>query len=212
MQPSISDLSDETRFRLLKKINHKEIVHFVIENMRSLNGPMVFYYLFNLLILLLVVYFGFISIYNGYFGWLTLLTHFLAGIFFGMIVVIPFHELLHGLAYKIAGASKVKYGACFKQMIFYAAAPGFVAGKRQFSLVALLPFVTLNLVFIAGFILLEPAWKWASLIALLSHSSLCIGDFALMNFFAGRKNSEIFTFDDTEEETAYFYETVKEGG
>ncbi len=208
MRPTINELSNSDRFRLLKTLHHKEIVDFVLENLRQLHAPIVFYYLFNLLLLLYVIFFGIYSIYTGYLGGKTILLYFLAGIFLGMVIVIPFHELLHGVAYKLAGARKVKYGACLRQMLFYASAPGFVVGKKQFTIVALLPFVILNLVFIAGYIFLEPAGQWTSLVALLSHSSLCIGDFAMMNFFSSRKDARLFTYDDPEKEAAYFYESV----
>lgn len=208
MRPTINELSNSNRFRLLKTLHHKEIVDFVIENMRHFHPPIVFYYLFNLLLLLYVVFFGIYSIYSELLGWKAILLYFLAGIFLGMIAVIPFHEFLHGVAYKIAGAGKVKYGACLRQMLFYASAPGFVIGKRQFTIVALLPFVILNLVFITGYIFLKPEGQWASLVALISHSSLCIGDFAMMNFFSSKKEVRLFTYDDPEKDAAYFYEYV----
>ncbi len=206
MQPTIKELHDNDRFTMVRKLNHSELVEFVLENIKPIYWPIAFFYLFNLFILLYTLIFGISAIYSGIFGWRALAGQFFFGLFAGMIVVIPFHELLHGLAYKLTGAPRVKFGARLKQMLFYAEAPGFVAGRRQFYLVALLPFIIINLFFISCFLFSSPANQWASLIALLSHSSLCIGDFAMMNFFASRKNSQLFTYDDPEEKVAYFYE------
>ena len=198
-------LKDQERFDLIKTLSHDEIIQFVMNELRKLRWPMVIFYGINIILLSMIIAFSLTNIIHSYISWGLYWQFLLLGIFSGMILVIPVHELLHGLAYKLAGASKVKFGADIRQMLFYASAPSFVAGKKAFFMVAFFPFVIINLVFLSGILLGSPPVQWASLVALFIHTTMCIGDFAMVNFFAAYPGKKVYTYDNPETRTSFFY-------
>ncbi len=203
--PRIEQLNDPEKYRLIKILRHDEVVHFVVEQLKRFRLPMLFFYLFTSALLLLMVAFSIYNYYNPVISMRSWILYFLSGIFSGMILVIPFHEGLHGLAYRIAGAKKIKYGIDLKQMLFYASAPGFVAGSKEFMMVALFPFTIINIFFAAGIIFGDPPLQWGSLVALFIHSTLCIGDFAMINYMVSYQGRGLYTYDDDCKKTSYFY-------
>ncbi len=203
--PDIEQLHDPGKYRLIKTLNHSEVVQFVVQQLNHLRWPVLLFYIFTAGLLSLIMTLSIYNYFNQIITWGTWSLYLLFGILAGMIVVIPFHEGLHGLAYRLAGAKKVKYGMDLKQMLFYASAPGFVANKKAFLIVALAPFLIINLCFSAGIVFGPPPVKWASLVALFVHSTMCIGDFAMANFFAAYTGKEVYTYDEEKSQTSYFY-------
>jgi hypothetical protein len=205
INPRIGQLQDSEKYRLVKTLRHDEVVHFVVNQLKHLRLPMLFFYGFTSALLLLMVAFSIYNYYNPIISWRSWFLFMLYGILSGMILVIPFHEGIHGLAYRIAGAKKVKYGMDLKQMLFYASAPGFVAGSKDFMLVALFPFTIINIFFAAGIVFGEPHLQWGSLVALFVHSTLCIGDFAMINYLVSFPDRKLYTYDDELNKTSYFF-------
>ncbi|MBL0095147.1 MAG: DUF3267 domain-containing protein [Bacteroidetes bacterium] len=125
--------------------------------------------------------------------------------FFVFFLIVPIHELIHGIGYKLAGAEKVSYKAIWKQMIFYAMADRFVARKKQFVLLAIAPFVLINTLFITLFLYLPEPVSWVSYGALLMHTAGCSGDFALMSYFYNYWEKNPVTYDDVVGQMSYFF-------
>jgi len=124
-----------------------------------------------------------------------------AGILAMIFMVIP-HELLHGIAYKMTGAKKIKYGADWTKLVFHASAPYHPINYRQMLLVAFAPFVVLTLLMFLGLLFSTGQVWWFLFGLLLMHTQGCFGDFAMVNFFARQERPEDWvTFDDGEEET-----------
>ena len=203
--PGIEQLHDPEKYHHIKTLSHNEIIHFVIGQLKQLRWPMVFFYGFNLLLFLFMAVFSTQNFLNQTLPLTTWILFMLYGIVAGMILVIPFHEGLHGLAYRIAGAKKVKYGMDLKQMLFYASAPGFVADRKSFLLVAFSPFIIINLFFGLGLLLGATPVKWASIVAIFIHSTLCIGDFAMVNFFASFPKKNVYTYDEENSQITRFF-------
>jgi hypothetical protein len=208
-KPNSSDLKNPEKYKLLKKLDHNEVVTFVTGQLKQFRWPILFFYGFNLMLLIYIISFSTCFFLNPPFSTGTYFISLFIGILSGMFLVIPFHEGLHGLAYRLAGAKRVKYGMDLKQMLFYASAPGFVAGKKEFIFIAFLPFFFINTVFFMGALWGSSPFQWASLVALFVHSTLCIGDFAMINFFAAYPGYDIYTFDEDKTKTSYFYRTEK---
>jgi hypothetical protein len=198
-------LSSSSEYKLVRQLHHDEIIDFLMQQLKQLRWPMAFFYGFNIMLIALIISFTAGNIAQSYINWSAYFLYLLLGLICGMVLVIPVHEILHGIAYKLIGATKVKYGADLKQMLFYASAPGFVAGKRGFYLVALTPFAIINLLFLAGIIYGHIPLQWGSLVAFFTHSTMCIGDFAMINYMASFHGKEVYTFDDKTERTSYFY-------
>jgi hypothetical protein len=72
-------------------------------------------------------------------------------------------------------------------------------------MVAFTPFIILNLVFLSGILWGSPAIQWGSLVAVFVHSTMCIGDFAMVNFFAAFPRDEVYTCDDEKTRESFFY-------
>ncbi len=204
-KPGIEQLQDDKTYCLVKSLKHDEIVEFVTGELKKLRWPIVTFYIFNSVLLLLITAVTAANVFYELMPWRVHLTGLFAGTAAGILLVIPFHEGLHGLAYRIAGARKIRYGMDLRQMLFYASAPGFVAGRNDFMVVAFLPFTVINLFFIAIIITGQQFMQWTSLVALFMHSTMCIGDFAMINFMARFSGKDIYTYDDPGSETSYFY-------
>jgi hypothetical protein len=119
--------------------------------------------------------------------------------------LVPFHELIHGLAYKMAGAKNTSYGINLRKFYFLAIADKFVTGKREFKIIALAPFLIISLTLLMVSFATSDPWKVILLTALLIHSIACSGDFALLSYFEFNKKKEVLTYDDKENNTSFFY-------
>ena len=68
------------------------------------------------------------------------------------------------------------------QYMFYVTAHRHVATPIQFRIVAIIPFFI--------------------------HTTMCTGDFAMLNFYWLNKKKKIYTWDDADQKVAYFYEEL----
>lgn len=125
--------------------------------------------------------------------------------FCGIFLLIPIHEYLHVLAYKIRGAKNTSYKADFRKFYFMAMANRFVANRRDFFVVALMPFVTITALVLLLLVIGGMQLKLIATTILLVHTACCSGDFGLLSYFDFYKNSDIVTYDDTEQGISYFY-------
>ena len=126
------------------------------------------------------------------------------------LLLIPLHEWIHGGVYRLIGAPDIRYGHDLSQFIFYVTAHRYVVDKRGFFIIALAPFVLISVLLAAAFLFSPPGFSWAFSITLFAHSTMCIGDFALMGFFSSSRSKEMFTFDDTDTMSSYFYEKTEQ--
>ncbi len=209
MAYTYKDIQDSERFRLLLKLDQNEIVAFVLRYIKKNNTATRLFYFLNILVILLLIRDIVFSISQGEGSIGKILLYCLYGLLIGMIVVIPFHEGIHGLAYRLAGAKKIKFGADFTQMIFFVTADRFVVGKKRFFIVALSPFIIIGGSFITGYIFSAFYCKWMFLVALICHSSMCMGDFAFMSFFQEHPEKELYTYDEPEHKLSFVYERVE---
>jgi hypothetical protein len=206
---SVEYVRNSNEFSLVKELRFNEIISFVLENIRLNNFCTGFYMFINLLFISFLsgqTVYGFMKDVFSFHSYMSSLGW---GALAGCILIIPFHEGLHALGFLLIGARKIKFGADFKQMIFYATAADFVAGKRGFSIVALAPFVVINLACLPIAIIFGPEGRVFLTIMLLLHNIMCIGDFGMLSFFMRHKDKEMYTFDDPDTKTAWFYEKVK---
>jgi len=95
-----------------------------------------------------------------------------------------------------------------KQYMFYVTAHRFVANRKQFSLVALTPFILTSASLLFMVLVLPGLWKWSLSLLLFVHATMCAGDFAMLNFYHVNKAKKIYTWDDADKKIAYFYEEL----
>ncbi len=204
-KPGIDYLRESGEFIAYKELRFNDILSFVLENIRYRNLATIFYFLINLLFFILFVVFSVNGIASEVLNFRAFLAQVGWGMLAGGIIIIPFHEGFHALAFLLIGARKIRFGADFRQMLFYATAENFVAGRKGFSVVALAPFLIINIA--SAFYLLYFGYSNMVLITvmLLMHNIMCIGDFAMLSFFIRNKDKEMYTFDDLDTKTAWFY-------
>lgn len=206
MAISVDDLQDQSRFRHLLTIPYDEIVSFVFDYLKRRTNLTVFFWS------TCMIFFG-ISIIiridiTRYFEFRKIITHTLLGLIVYPILIIPVHEGLHILPYFISGARKIKVGMDLSQFMFYVTAHRYVATPRQFKIVALIPFIAISLIALVLMLYLPGLWKWSISLFLFAHTTMCAGDFAMLNFYWLNKKKKIYTWDDADLKEAYFYEEI----
>lgn len=145
-----------------------------------------------------------LAVVLGYLCWVVMndsdYARMAAGLWFmiGMIVffpLIPLHEGLHLLAYRIAGARKLFVKAHWSKGYFLAGAPNFVADARSFYFVAFLPFVTITALHLIIIFFFHEKWVALCWGSLFIHTLGCVGDFAMVDFFSQVPTGEMVTYD-----------------
>ncbi len=204
--PSIEELRNSGNFKLIAQLNHKQIKEFVINQLVSNSNMIKVYMIYQLVMIMVGIFFFTRSVVLAFKGSAIPLYYSLAAVVFSFSALVIIHELLHGLALKLAGAPKVSYGAYLKKFIFYAEADRFVMNRRQFAFIALTPLVMVKLITLIGIVFFFNHPGLYFLIFVMSaHSLFCAGDIGLLSVFYRYKNSEIFTFDLKEEKTSYYF-------
>ena len=206
-KPDADTLLTDPRFRKIQELDFSDMIPFVISNIRKGGILPAVYMTVNLFNLLFIFFYTLWMIRNGFSGSIRIFWQIAAGIVAGSLLVIPPHELLHGLAYRILGARTIKFGVDLQQFIFYVTADRFPISRGELGFLAMTPFVLINLGVIIPTVVLVPRILLFSASLLLSHNIMCIGDFAIFNY-ALRQNGNLYTFDDTGKKKSYFY--VKE--
>ena len=203
----IEDLEDQTKYRQILKIPYEELVNFVIDYIRRNTGVMVFFWSFCMVCLGIAVYVR-INI-TGYYQLRYIISHTILGLIIFPLVSIPLHEALHVIPFLLTGARKIRIGMDLKQYIFYVTAHRHVINSGQFRLIALVPFIIINGLLLIMIWCLPGLWKWSLSLFLFVHTTMCIGDFALLNFYYINRKKKIFTWDDADLKESYFYEEIR---
>jgi hypothetical protein len=200
------DLEDQGRFRLLMKISYSELAAFVLDYVRRKSTLTLTYWSFCLVTLGLALTLR-INV-AGHFEHRSIMLHTLLGSLIFPVLVIPVHELLHIIPYYLTGARNIRIGMDLKQFIFYVTAHRYVVRRSQFRLVAWTPFVLLSAALLVLVLWLPGLWKWSLSLFLFVHTTMCAGDFAMLNYFHLNRHRKIHTWDDADLMEAYFYEEI----
>jgi hypothetical protein len=205
MRYTPGQIRSDPGFVFLDELRYDDIVEFTSKYLRKRTPSMTFFY-FSLLGMFLLVIgalaFGMIS-HNRSFG--GIMKQYLYGLIISFSVIIPIHELLHGLIYVLLGARKIRFGAEFRQFAFYAVADEFVTNKAGFYFLASAPFLIITLLNMAGFILVPGVASYTYIAIIFFHATMCIGDFALMSYYDTHRDKELYSFDDVKNRISYFY-------
>jgi hypothetical protein len=208
MEMSPDELT-ENGYVLLDKLEHKNLISFTATYMKKLTKYSAFYYLTNLILFGLAGYF-FVKGYdlpNYDFG--ARFVNLLYGLAIAFLLV-PLHEYIHVLAYKLQGAKKTSYATDLKKFYFMALADKFVASKKEFEIVALSPFIVITVILIILAFVGSSNWSLIITGVLIAHTSMCSGDFGLLSYFELNKEKQVLTYDDIENKISYFYGRIEE--
>jgi hypothetical protein len=206
MSLKVEDFDDQSRFRQIQAIHYSELVSFVLDYLRRSSRLMIFFWS-------VCIIFAFIALtvrinIAGYFPMKSILFHSLMGFIVFPILMIPVHEFMHVIPFWLTGAKRIRVGADFRQYIFYVTAHRHVIRAWQFRFVALIPFVLISGALLILILYLPGLWKWSLSILLFVHTTMCAGDFAMLNFYHINRQRKIYTWDDADEKMAYFYEEL----
>lgn len=206
MSLSVEDLDDQEKFVQILSISYNDLLPFIL---KYLNKPSVLTVLFWSACLISFG-FSFILIVNiaGDFQFSIILFHSLLGLIIFPILCIPLHEALHIIPYYISGAKKIRAGMDLSQYLFYVTAHRYVATPFQFRIVAATPFIIISITSLFLILKLPGLWKESLSLFLFVHTTMCAGDFAMLNFYFLNRNKKIYTWDDADRKIAYFYEKL----
>jgi hypothetical protein len=203
MPVTVDDLRDESRFSHFLTISYRDILPFVLDYIRKLTSITIIFWS------LCMIFFGMTVIIRidiaGLFEFRKIIAHTLLGSLVFPLLIIPFHEGLHIIPYFMTGARNIKIGMDLSQYMFYVTAHRHVAPPLQFKIVALTPFILINLAALIMVFYLPGLWKWSFSLFLFFHSTMCAGDIALLNFYHINRSRRIYTWDDADLKEAYFY-------
>ncbi len=120
-------------------------------------------------------------------------------------LLIPLHEFIHVIAYRLMGARQTSYDVHLKKFYFLALAHRFVASKKEFIIVALAPVVVISFALLIVSFFTSHTLTITLLATITAHASCCTGDFALLSYFNAHRHLDIVTYDDGDEKISYFY-------
>lgn len=209
MQLSVQELQDSQKYQLLYALNHEQIKEFAQQEFKKRNIFTIAYFLVSMGSLGFLGATIAIGLLEDKLSWAEVLGGVGVGVLLCFSVIILLHEYLHILGYKIVGAKDTEIQVDWKQFVFVAVADKFVANAKEFYFIALIPFVCINLGLIVGLWLCTGFWFYVCSSALIFHSLVSGGDFALVSFLWENRPRKILTYDDVPEKMSYFYELIE---
>jgi hypothetical protein len=205
IRPDHNLLEERKGYRLALEIKHARILDFIMLHLRPVSFPLLFFYLFNGLIILGLVARIVFSIWDGSGDFWLSLGAIMGGTAFFLLILIPVHEMIHLLTFKLLGARHTKVFAQWDKFLFYAVADKFVMNYKEFIWLALPPFVLLNSLLLLFLFLIQGPAQYAVWSALIFHSTGCIGDFVLISYLSDKSRRSYLSFDDLEKGVTLFY-------
>jgi len=203
----VEDLDDQTRFRKILEVPYNDLAGFIFEYLKK--RTKLIYFFFFACILTLIMAIAIRLEVSQYYHYPKILLHTILGTIIFPFLVIPVHEILHIIPFRLSGATNIRVGMDLKQYLFYVTAHRYVANPVQFRLVAILPFLVISLLLLILILYLPGLWKWSISLFFFFHTTMCAGDFALLNFYSLNNDKKIFTWDDADKKIAYFYEELR---
>ncbi len=204
-KPDVNTLQHDPQFNKILELDFSNMTPFVLNNIRGREKMAVLYMVLNLSTALFILLYLVWGLSSDQFGGRTVFWRMGAGILAGTILIIPPHEILHGIAYRFLGARHIRFGVDLHQFIFFVTADRFPISKNELRFLAMTPFVVINAVCIGITAIWHPDWALFSATLLLSHNIMCIGDFALTSY-VNKIQGKVYSFDEIEKKKSFFYE------
>jgi len=205
MRYTPTDIKSNPNFEILDVLNYDSVLDFTRRYIRKNTRSMILFYIFligSFIFLVGSLVYGIIEHDRAFLG---ILKQYFYGLIISFSIIIPVHEIIHGIVYILLGAKKILFGAELKQFAFYAVADDFVTGRTGFYILAISPFIVISFLNLAGFFFVHGVASYTYISMLFFHTTMCIGDFALMSYYDVHKNKNIYTFDDVKSRISYFY-------
>lgn len=205
------ELRDDPRYWQVVELEFNQMIPFVLEQIRRRSPVSFFFLIVNLVMLAGIIAYIIQVLSADQLAPGKVIVWSLYGIAAGSLAVVPVHEGIHVLAYKILGAGRVHIGADLEQMIFFVTSDRYPVSGKELSFLALAPFVVINLATVGIVIWISPAFLLFPAFFLFTHNLMCIGDYAVVNFVYLHPR-RVYSFDEVEEKRSYFFEEHPGGG
>jgi hypothetical protein len=205
-KPSIDELEDGSAYEKVLTLPYDDLAPFVISGLRTLTLPMMLVWTVAIVSAALTLILWPRSAGNPEHP--GILTGLAAGLILIPLLLVPLHELLHLIPFRLAGARDIRVGADLRQGIVYVTAHRFVAGLNLFAVVALTPFLAVTASIVAVMFFVPLWWQWVLTLALLVHTTMCAGDAALLGYLGRYRGRKVYTWDDADKKEAYFYASI----
>jgi hypothetical protein len=206
MKPSINELQDTQRFRLITEIDIFNPTPFFKEFAK---GKFTTVFLF--LLCLIAGYLGGIvgvKIAKGDITFQSTILQIFMALGFMLVVLLPIHEGIHAITYWLKGAKDIRFSIAKKGFAVFTMANRHVVHLREYPLLAAAPFIVITLI-ISTLIYLDPANLVFFTILLIIHSFACMGDMILINFAINHWHKPIYNYDDFDLKRSYFFEEIE---
>lgn len=205
-KPTIDQLHNSGDFELLATVEHARIKDFVLDQVIDDRKFVPFYMVYQTLMFLVGLFLLSRAIVLAFRGDTIYFTITILAVVFSLSVLVAFHELLHGLVLKLAGAPKVRFGRVPGRFIFYAEADKFVITRKPFLWVAFTPLVVVQIVTIIFTVLwFTKPLVYFPVMVMAIHSFFCAGDVALVTLFYKYPGREVYTYDNHDEKKGYYF-------
>ena len=201
--PAIEELENGPAYEKVLTLPYSDIAPFVIGSLKAFNLPMMAVWTVLATTAFLTVWFwpGIRNTAEN----ARIITGLVTGLAGVPVLLIPIHEALHLITFRLSGAKDIRYGADLRQGIIYVTAHRFVADIKLFSAVAFTPLTVITASAGAAMIFCSPWWQWVLSLALFTHTTMCAGDAALIGFMRSFGHRNVYTWDDADRKEAYFY-------
>jgi Putative zincin peptidase len=121
-----------------------------------------------------------------------------------LVVIMPLHEMLHALAYRVIGARDIRWDYSLRLAAIWVIAHRFVAARGPFIFVALAPWLVLNAI-LGAIAIAWPAGAVFVIFVILWHHHGASGDLALLNFVWLHRKRGFWSFDDADSGASFFF-------
>jgi hypothetical protein len=206
--PTPGELLDSEKYELIDEVEYLNLKSFILAEIGRKSGLILLYGILQ--VFAVAVLLGMLGAF-GY-GFFTEGVHknemLATGItlLFSFTLLIPVHELLHAAAFLALGKKDIGFGGIWKKFVFYAEANRQVLNRKEMTIVALTPFMTVFIAGLAIFLFSEShLFSLSGLVVVLIHFMFCGGDFAIISYFNRHRNDEVFTFDDRKGKKSYYF-------
>ncbi len=201
------EIASSERYKLIVSIRYSEVAEFVISRLKIRNPVVLLLFLLTMATLIWVILFRTVTAAGQPF--LQMLPWSLTGLILFPIMLIPLHEALHILIFRLLGGKDIRIGADVRNFVVYVTAHRHVVEPVQFIIIAIFPFSVITTGLILSLFYVPMQWQWALSLTLLAHTTMCAGDFAMVAFYYTNRDKRILTWDDADEKVAYFYEDTR---
>jgi hypothetical protein len=205
MNPSIQELNDSNKFKLIAEIDILNPNPFFKEFAKG--------FITTIFLISLCLGFGFfvgflsMQLIQGKIIASSVFYQFISAFFFMFLILLPTHEGIHAITYWLKGAKEIRFSKANKSFAVFTMANHHVVNLKEYPILAITPFLVISLL-ISFLFYLYSAYLVFFVVLLIIHSFACIGDVILINFAFNNWNKIIYNFDDFTLKKSYFFEKI----